>query len=228
MQVILTPAELHVVFRLLAVDVLPGIGDCYRGWFADEKDQSVLQAVVTLSHAKHIYNVNSDFHLSESLQTLFAPCKSLHDSFIIHRCGNRTNPMFAAFYTDRVSPVGIFVEKYGVNAYRINDCSIQEGSTRLVAFGLGNLEATGPIGASFELAPHHAARLFELNPSAQNETIQLVAQHWHLGNEDTQVLAYVRAGWWQVENLGSSQTFLPVDRAVVETLLHSFSTRVTV
>ena len=228
MHLILTPAELQIVLRLLEVEQLPGIVDCYRGWFAEEKDQSVLQSVITLSYAGYVHQVDADLHLSTDIREFMAPIQNLHDAFVIERRGNKLRSSFKAFYTDRVSPAGVVIEQYGLNSYRLLRAELQECSEQLVQFGVRDYSSTVTQSESFQLAQAHVARLFEVNPQAQNETVKLTARHWHLGVEYTQILAYVRASWWQVENLGNECTFIPVELDTVQELLRTFSTRVSV
>lgn len=228
MQVMLTPAELHIVLRLVGKDSLHGIPDSYAGWFASEREQSVAQATLTLAAAQHVVFDGTELQLGDGMARLMAPIKELHDAVVLVRESNRHPQGFIAIYTDRMSSQTVCLTRAGTNAYTLEQCEWAEATSRVVTFGMDKLYPTDVIGDSFQLSAQNMNKLFLVNPLAQHETVRLTATHWHLGATDTQMLAFVRQGWWQIESIGDMQTFIPIDSTGAEGLLRAATSRVSI
>ena len=210
MQIVLTPAQLHLVASMCNGSV-PSMPTPFRGWLADEIDRSLIQAGLLLVREELAVSHEGQILLNNLLIHLMNPVVHMQHGLFLQYSSNLDTSSFMGFYRGSSAESGTLIGRVGINTYALEEIPSEISARYFMQFiGIPAQVSYEPISA-FQLSKLNVERILKQNPNAQQAVRAYDFSVVNGQHKQSFRVMYVRNQWWYVTDIGDECRFDPID-----------------
>ncbi len=214
----LTAAQIQVITALAgAQGEIPGLPDPYRGWFATEKEQSVMQASIMMVREGYSIYQDGKLLLRNDIHELWGRIVGYQHVCAVSVQSNIDVDAHYSMYRDAHPAQAVWMSQTGFNAYTVEVVAtghVYRELCRVIPV------RDGAVGESFRMSTRNVDRLLASEGSAQNIVSAYDVMNQYRGDAvESHRIMRMRGSWWYVEKVGSESYFSPFSSAQLQTLI---------
>jgi hypothetical protein len=204
----LTAAQIQVITALAgAQGEVPGLPDPYRGWFATEKEQSVMQASIMMVREGLTMYQDGKLLLRNDIHEVWGRIVGYQHVCAVSVQSNVDVDAHYCMYRDAHPAQAVWMAQTGFNAY-----TVQVESTNHVYRELCRVVPVrgDASGETFRMSTRNVERMLATEGTLQNivSAYDIVNQYRGDAVESHRIMQ-MRGAWWYVEKVGGESYFSP-------------------